>query len=170
MNDDSEFIKNYENLLGLTVDITMNNNKKFHGNIYTLNKEAKMIILINKKNEKENFNINFINMLEIKKIELLKHQIDIQIDELNQINLEQIEKKEKINLENDTLMKRIETEPNFLQGYKIYETLSKFYDCTYDGKQIYIKEVDSYIDEPFKIKNIHCNNEKIRKKIESIIF
>ena len=170
MNEQGNFFQNFENLLGLTVDITMNNNKKINGNIYTLNKNSKMIILINRKNEQENYNISLINMLEIKKIELSKNQIDIQFNELNQINIEHIKEKERINLENDNLIKRIETEPNFQKGYKIYETLSKFYNCTYNGDKIYIKELDSYIDEPFKINNIHSPNEKLRQKLESIIY
>ena len=71
MEEEIKFIPNIEKLLGLTVDITLFNNK-ISGNIFTLNQKSKTIILINQKNENENFNITFVNMLQIKKIELSK--------------------------------------------------------------------------------------------------
>ena len=48
MEDEAKFIPNIENLLGLTVDITLSNKTKISGNIYTLNQKSKMLILINK--------------------------------------------------------------------------------------------------------------------------
>ena len=46
MNAENKFIPNVEKLLGLTVDLTLNNNTKFSGVIYTLNQKSKMIIII----------------------------------------------------------------------------------------------------------------------------
>ena len=113
MEDEAKFIPNIENLLGLTVDITLSNKTKISGNIYTLNQKSKMLILINKKNENDNFNITFVNMLQIQKIDLSKKQINIKVDELYLTNLNNIKEKERINLEKDNLIKRIETEPNY---------------------------------------------------------
>ena len=113
MEDEAKFIPNIENLLGLTVDITLSNKTKISGNIYTLNQKSKMLILINKKNENDNFNIAFVNMLQIQKIDLSKKQINIKVDELYLTNLNNIKEKERINLEKDNLIKRIETEPNY---------------------------------------------------------
>ena len=149
MEDEAKFIPNIENLLGLTVDITLSNKTKISGNIYTLNQKSKMLILINKKNEHDNFNITFVNMLQIQKIDLSKKQINIKVDELYLTNLNNIKEKERINLEKDNLIKRIETEPNYKKGLDIYKTLSKFYNCSYDGKKIVIKGIDCYIEEPF---------------------
>ena len=170
MEDEAKFIPNIENLLGLTVDITLSNKTKVIGNIYTLNQKSKMLILINKKNENDNFNITFVNMLQIQKIDLSKKQINIKVDELYLTNLNNIKEKERINLEKDNLIKRIETEPNYKKGLDIYKTLSKFYNCSYDGKKIVIKGIDCYIEEPFKPQNINCNNNKIKEKLVSLIF
>ena len=170
MEDEAKFIPNIENLLGLTVDITLSNKTKISGNIYTLNQKSKMLILINKKNENDNFNIAFVNMLQIQKIDLSKKQINIKVDELYLTNLNNIKEKERINLEKDNLIKRIETEPNYKKGLDIYKTLSKFYNCSYDGKKIVIKGIDCYIEEPFKPQNINCNNNKIKEKLVSLIF
>ena len=79
-------------------------------------------------------------MLQIQKIELSNNQINIKVDELYQTDLNNIKEKERINLEEDNLMKRIETEPYFKKGLDIYKTLSKFYTCKYDGKKIVIEE------------------------------
>ena len=76
MNESNKFISNVEKLLGLTIDLTLNNNTKFSGVIYTLNQNSKMIILINRKSDNDNINITFINMLQIKKIELSKNQLN----------------------------------------------------------------------------------------------
>ena len=170
MEDEAKFIPNIENLLGLTVDITLSNKTKISGNIYTLNQKSKMLILINKKNENDNFNITFVNMLQIQKIDLSKEQINIKVDELYLTNLNNIKEKERINLEKDNLIKRIETEQNYKKGLDIYKTLSKFYNCSYDGKKIVIKGIDCYIEEPFKPQNINCNNNKIKEKLVSLIF
>ena len=181
MEDEAKFIPNIENLLGLTVDITLSNKTKISGNIYTLNQKSKMLILnigfwfkinenIDKKNENDNFNITFVNMLQIQKIDLSKKQINIKVDELYLTNLNNIKEKERINLEKDNLIKRIETEPNYKKGLDIYKTLSKFYNCSYDGKKIVIKGIDCYIEEPFKPQNINCNNNKIKEKLVSLIF
>ena len=169
MSNQSLFNSKIENLLGLTVDITMNNNKKLIGNIFTLNPKSKIIILVNKKKGNENYNILIINITEIKKIELSKNQLDINLDELCQNDLNYVEKKEKINIEKDNLLKRIETEPNFKRGFEIYENLSKFYKCSFDGKKIIIEDFNCYIEEPFRLKNLYCENEKNREIIEKII-
>ena len=169
MSDQSVFTSKIENLLGLTVDITMNNNKKIIGNIFSLNIKSKIIILVNKKKGNENYNITIINITEIKKIELSKNQLDINLDELSQNDLAHIKKKEKINIEKDNLLKRIETEPNFKRGFDIYENLSKFYKCSFDGKKILIEDFCCYIEEPFRLKNLFCQNEKDREIIEKLI-
>ena len=169
MNEENKLIPNVEKLLGLTVDLTLNNNRKFSGVIYTLNQKSKMIILINRTNEKDNLNVTFINMLQVKKIELSKNQINIKADDLYQSSINNAQEKERINLEEDNLMKRIETDPNFKKGLDIYKNLSKFYNCSFDGKKIILEGIECFIEEPFKSQNINCNNSKLRKKIESLI-
>ena len=169
MNGENQFIPNVEKLLGLTVDITLKNNNKFSGVIYTLNQNSKMLILINKRKENDNLNIAFINMLQIKKIELAKNQLNIKADDLYQTNINKIQEKERKNLDEDNFMKRIELEPNFKKGLDIYKNLSKFYNCSFDGKKIILEGIECFIEEPFKSQNINCNNPKLRKKIESLI-
>ena len=170
MNESNKFISNVEKLLGLTIDLTLNNNTKFSGVIYTLNQNSKMIILINRKSDNDNFNITFINLLQIKKIELSKNQLNIKVDDLYPSSINNVQEKEKRNLDEDNLMRRIEIEPNFKNGFDLYKILSKFYNCSYDGKKIILEGIDCFIEEPFKVQNINCNNPKLRKKIESLII
>ena len=170
MNESNKFISNVEKLLGLTIDLTLNNNTKFSGVIYTLNQNSKMIILINRKSDNDNFNITFINMLQIKKIELSKNQLNIKVDDLYPSSINNVQEKEKRNLDEDNLMRRIEIEPNFKKGFYLYKILSKFYNCSYDGKKIILEGIDCFIEEPFKVQNINCNNPKLRKKIETLII
>ena len=170
MNESNKFISNVEKLLGLTIDLTLNNNTKFSGVIYTLNQNSKMIILINRKSDNDNFNITFINMLQIKKIELSKNQLNIKVDDLYPSSINNVQEKEKRNLDEDNLMRRIEIEPNFKKGFDLYKILSKFYNCSYDGKKIILEGIDCFIEEPFKVQNINCNNPKLIKKIESLII
>ena len=47
MKDEVKSISNIEKLLGLTVDILLDNKTKLSGNIFTLNQKSKMIIIIN---------------------------------------------------------------------------------------------------------------------------
>ena len=169
MSEELKFTSKIENLLGLTVEIQLNNNKKIIGNIFTINNKSRILILINKNKENDNFNVLMINILEIKKIELSKNQIDINIDDLCHNDVNNIKEKEKRNLEKDNLMKRAETEPNFKRGLEIYEALSKYYKCSYDGNKIIINDNNCYIEEPFRIKNLFCQNENDRERIENII-
>ena len=170
MSEQSPFSSNIENLLGLTVEIVLNNNKKIKGNIFTLNPKSKLIILVNKQKDNENFNVSIINIIEIKKIELAKNQLDLNIEELCQNDLNHIKEKEKRNLEKDNILKRAETEPNFKKGLEIYKTLSKFYNCSYDGTKIIIGDNNCYIEEPFRLKNLHCKDDNKREKIEIVAF
>ena len=170
MNESNKFISNVEKLLGLTIDLTLNNNTKFSGVIYTLNQNSKMIILINRKSDNDNINITFINMLQIKKIELSKNQLNIKVDDLYPSSINNVQEKERRNLDEDNLMRRIEIEPNFKKGFDLYKILSKFYNCSYDGKKIILEGIDCFIEEPFKVQNINCNNPKLRKQIESLII
>ena len=169
MSDESGFTSKIENLLGLTVEISLNNNKKIIGNIFTINPNSQILILVYKNKENDNFNVSIINMLEIKKLELSKNQIDINVDILSQNDLNYIKEKERTNLEKDNLIKRAETEPNFKRGLEVYEALSKFYKCSYDGKQIIIDDIGCHIEEPFRLKNIFCQNENDRERLENII-
>ena len=169
MSRESRFSSKIENLLVLTVEITLNNNIKIIGNIYTINQNSNIIILINKKNENKNYNISIVNIIEIKKIELTKNQIDVNIDELGKNDLKSIKEKDKENLEKDNLIKRAEIEPNFKKGLEIYEILSKYYKCSYDGKKIIINDINSYIEEPFRYKNLFCEDEEQRKRIEKLM-
>ena len=169
MFEESSFISKIENLLELTVDITLNNNKKIVGKIFTLNPKSKIIILAYKQKGYENFNISIINITEIKKIQLSKNQLDINLENLLQNDLIYIKEKEKRNLEKDNLLKRAETEPNFKKGLELYEALSNFYKCSYEEGKIVIDDIHCYIEEPFRIKNIFCKDENNRKRIEKII-
>ena len=62
MLNQSPFVSKIENVLRLKVDIIMNNNKIIIGKIFTLNSKSKIIILVNKKKGKENYNISIINV------------------------------------------------------------------------------------------------------------
>ena len=169
MSEELKFNSKIENLLGLTVEIVLNNNKKIKGDVFTINEKSKIIILINKNKENKKFNISMININEIKKIELSKEQMDINTENLCQNDLVNIKVKEKRNLEKDNLLRRGETEPNFKRGLEIYENISKFFRCSYDGKKITLEDFDSYIEEPFKLINLYCKDEKNKQKLEKII-
>ena len=170
MSGESRFSSKIENLLGLTVEITLNDTLKLIGNIFTINQNSNIIILINKKKENKNYNISIVNIIEIKKIELANNQIDINIDELCKNDLKYIKEKDKENLEKDNLIKKVEIEPNFKKGLEIYEILSKYFKCSYDGKKIIINDINCYIEEPFRVKNLFCEDEELRKRIEKLMF
>ena len=170
MSNDFSFTSKIENLLGLTVDITLNNKKCLTGNIFTINPKANIIVLINtSSNNNNSFSISIVNIIEIKKIELSADQIDIKADELCVNDLKYIKDKEKRNLEKDNLIKKADTEPNFKRGLEVYEALSKLYRCSYDGKKILLDDIGCYIEEPFKMSNLYCKDEKIRERLEKMI-
>ena len=52
------------------------------------------------------------------------------------------------------------TEPYFKGVFEIYEKLSKFYKCSFDGKKILIEDFCFYIEEPFRLKNLYFQNKK----------
>ena len=169
MSEEISFNSKIQNLLGVTVEITLNNNTKIKGNIYTINPQSKIIIIISKQSEEDNFTVSYINVLEIKKLGLCEKQNDININDLLQCDIEYINKKEKTNLEQDMLLKKAETEPNFKRGLDIYKYLSKFYRCTYDGKKIIIEEIQCYIEEPFRLKNIIAQDENNKEKLHKLV-
>ena len=169
MSEEISFKSKIQNLLGVTVEITLNNNTKVKGNIYTINPQSKILVIINKQNEEDNFTVDYINILEIKKLSLCEKQIDININDLLQCDVEYINKKEATNLEQDILLKKAETEPNFKRGLDIYKYLSKFYRCKYDGKKIFVDEIGCYIEEPFRLKNICGRDENNKEKLHKLV-
>jgi hypothetical protein len=92
------------------------------------------------------------------------------------VNLEKIFENEKRNLEKDNLLKKaeedksnVERQQMYQKGYAIYEKLSKLYKCTYEGNRILLNELDSYIEVPFNIDNLHCEDDYTRKRLVKLI-
>ena len=98
-----------------------------------------------------------------------KAQEEIDISELVIIDTNKVEDNEKRNVSKDILIKKAETEQNFEKGLNIYEALSKLYKCTYDGKKIVLDDIDSYIEAPFHINNLHCDDEDNKQRLSKII-
>ena len=96
-------------------------------------------------------------------------QEEIDISELMKIDTNKVEDNEKRNVSKDILIKKAETEPNFEKGLNIYEALSKLYKCTYDGKKIVLDDIDSYIEAPFHLNNLHCDDEDNKQRLSKII-
>lgn len=157
--------------IGMTVDLSFNkSNIKLTGNIMSIIKTSNLIVLVSKGKEKDsNLTSYIINIAQIKSIELSKVQEEIDISELMKIDTNKVEDNEKRNVSKDILIKKAETEPNFEKGLNIYEALSKLYKCTYDGKKIVLDDIDSYIEAPFHLNNLHCDDEDNKQRLSKII-
>ena len=46
---------------------------------------------------------------------------------------------------------------------------TQFYKCSYDGKRIVLDEIGCYIEEPFRLKHLYCEDENNRERLEKII-
>ena len=101
-------------------------------------------------------------------------------DELLTPNLDKIFENERKNLEKDSLLKKLEkdnSQSQYQLGYNLYEKLSKLYSiyinsrykCTYDGAKLSLDELDAYIEEPFNVDKLHCENESTRKRLIKMI-
>lgn len=156
------------NAIGMTVDIAFERSRtKIRGNIFTVIKEANILVLMSKENDV--LFSNLINISEIKSITLAKEQVDVNTEELMKVNLNEVVLNERRNLSKDILIKKAETEPNFEKGLNIYEALSKLYHCSYDGKRIVLDEVDAFIEAPFHLNNLHCEDEENLKRLSRIV-
>lgn len=158
--------------IGVTVEITFQkSNTKLTGNIMSIIKKANLLILVNKPEDEKQGNLTSytININQIKSIKLCDKQVDVDINELMKIDLDKVQDNEKRNLSKDILIKKAETEPNFEKGLNIYEALSKLYKCSYDGKKIVLDDIDSYIEAPFRLNNLHCEDEDNKQRLTKII-
>jgi hypothetical protein len=161
--------------IGMNVDITLTGrNLKLTGTIFSVLKESNLLVLICKdsnKNNNEDANLTSytINTTQIKSISLTKNQNDIDASDIMKIDMHKILDNESRNLSKDILIKKAETEPNFEKGLNIYEALSKLYKCTYDGKKIVLDDVGSYIEAPFNLSNLHCDDEDNKQRLTRII-
>lgn len=158
--------------IGVTVEITFQkSNTKLTGNIMSIIKKANLLILVNKPEDEKQGNLTSytININQIKSIKLCDKQVDVDINKLMKIDLDKVQDNEKRNLSKDILIKKAETEPNFEKGLNIYEALSKLYKCSYDGKKIVLDDIDSYIEAPFRLNNLHCEDEDNKQRLTKII-
>ena len=159
----------YSKSIGLTVEIILINGIKIYGNIFTYVKKINLLIIVNKENENSDLTSYYINISQIAKIILCKEQKVIDSNKLMTINLNKVLDNEKRNISKDMLIKKAETEPNFERGLNVYEALSKLYKCTYDGKKIVLDDIDCYIEAPFRLNNLHCDDDDNKERLSSII-
>jgi hypothetical protein len=159
----------YSKSIGLSVEIILNNGIKINGNIFTYVKENNLLVIVNNENKNSDLTSYYINISQISKISLSKEQKVIDTNKLMMINLNRILDNEKRNISKDMLIKKAETEPNFERGLNIYEALSKLYKCSYDGKKIMLDDIGCYIEAPFRLNNLHCDDEDNKERLTSII-
>ena len=69
-----------------------------------------------------------------------------------------------MNIEKNSLLLRSDKSnilyKTYQKGYAIYDKLSKMYNLRFNGQKIIFEELDAYIDVPFNLKDLHCENEK----------
>lgn len=155
-------------IIGLTVDIEILNNN-LTGVIFSINKEANLLLLLTKIKEEDNLTSIFINTNQISNIQLSKSQVEIAFDDLMKADLSKVYENERNNISKDNLRKKAAIEPNFEKGLNVYEALSKMYKCTYEGKRITLDELDAYIEAPFHLNNLHCEDEEVLKRLSKIV-
>lgn len=160
--------------IGMNVDITLSRpNLQLTGTIFSVLKESNLLVLVCKDTNKNDNDSNLfsytINTTQIKSISLHKNQSDVDVSDIMKIDMHKILDNESRNLSKDILIKKAETEPNFEKGLNIYEALSKLYKCSYDGKKIVLDDVGSYIEAPFNLSNLHCDDEDNKQRLTRII-
>lgn len=158
--------------IGQIVEITFKkNNNKIKGEIYTVIPDKNILVLLTKKSISDDPNplAIIINTKEIASITLSKETLKIDNENIIKVDIDKILDNEKRNLSKDILIKKAETEPYFRKGLNVYEELSKFYKCSYDGKRIVLDEIDAYIEEPFRLKNLHCEDEDTQKFLSKMV-
>ena len=81
-------------------------------------------------------------------------------------NINTILEKERMNLEKNILLTRSDKSnllyKTYQKGYAIYDKLSKMYNCRFLGTKIAFEEIDAFIDVPFNISDINCENERTK--------
>lgn len=88
--------------------------------------------------------------------------------------MEKILNNERKNLEKNTLLKRADQKNNvfnktYQKGLAIYEKLSKLYKCSYDNSKIILEELDAYIDIPFNVESIKCEDSNTKKRLVKMV-
>lgn len=78
-----------------------------------------------------------------------------------------------MNLEKNILLKRSDKSnllhKTYLKGYAIYNKLCKLYCCRFIGTKITFEEIDAYIDVPFNLTDIHCEDEGTKELLTKLI-
>ncbi|MCQ2819242.1 MAG: hypothetical protein MJ252_18420 [archaeon] len=158
--------------LDQVVEISFKNSPlTLKGQLYSIIESSNIIVILSKRPDADESNplSHIINLTQVSKITLIKEDSTINKQYLINVDMDKIMDSEKRNLSKDILIKKADTEPYFAKGLKIYEELSKLYKCSFDGKRIVLDEVDSYIEEPFRLKNLHCEDEAAYKHLSKIV-
>lgn len=167
------------NLLGMNVKIETNSNTTLTGNIFSFHRDdkGKNLLFLASSTAKSSFYI--ININQIRKITESNEKVDFSdlFSDLLKPNISLILEKERMNVEKNNLKVRSDKSnllyKTYLKGYTIYDRLSRLYCLRYTGQKIIFEELDAYIDLPFNIKDIHCENEStlefLRKQIEQCL-
>lgn len=159
---------NIAKIIGLTVDITITNTT-LTGIIFSIIREANLLLLLMKGKEEDNMASVFINTKQITNIQISQMQLEIPFDDLMKAEMSKVYENERNNISKDDLRKKAAIEPNFEKGLNVYEALSKMYKCTYEGKKIILDELDAYIEAPFHLNNLHCEDEEVLKRLSKIV-
>lgn len=105
--------------------------------------------------------------------ESLEEEVQLPYIQGNTINLDKLLEKERMSIEKKVLLKRSDKSnllyKTYLKGYLIYEKLSKIFNIRFTGTNIKFEELDAYIDVPFNLKDIHCDNEKAKEHLTKLI-
>ena len=166
------------NFLDLTIDLKLEENEYSTGLVYSFCRNRNCIVLLNITNSIDNINmksytVSFVNVnkiLEIKKSEI---QLKLNYSELVKPNLEKIKETERMNVEKDLLLKRADKSnllyKTYQKGYAIFDRLSKIYKCRFHGSKISFEELDAYIDVPFNLKDLHCDDDYTKGRLTKLI-
>ena len=167
------------NLLGMTVTVETNSNTTLTGNIFSFHREdkGKTLLFLASSSSKSSFYI--INLSQIRKISESHEKLEYSdlYNDLLKPNISLVLEKERMNVEKNNLKVRSDKSnllyKTYLKGYTIYDRLSRLYSLRYTGQKILFEELDAYIDLPFNIKDIHCEDEStlvfLQKQIEQCL-
>lgn len=131
-----------------------------------------MIDLNDNKND-ESYDIYGIKSDKITNIECISENSSIDYLSGQNVNLDKVLEKERMNVEKRVLFKRSNKSNTFYKayerGYAIYDKLSKIFSLKFTGSSIIFQDLDAYIDMPFKVTDLKCKDEKMNSYLTKLI-
>ncbi|KAL4438868.1 hypothetical protein ABPG74_016588 [Tetrahymena malaccensis] len=159
-------------ILGCKVQVKIEHQELFIGEIYHYNHQAGILILKEQNHETNKFNYRLINVNHIEELSIFDRKRDIQdiienIIETRKLDVDQVLKRE------EQVYEQLQQKPNISEQewkIKFFNIIQKTYSTAQiQNDNIYISDIQVTIKPPYSANDVYGDNPKAVERVQKIV-